>query len=624
MGNSLLNRCVFNADAAGTGDFVVDDAVSGYLTPSDAGAVNAASYSYSAESNEGLEWEIGTTVYTAATNTFSRTPLLSSNSNALVNFSTSPRVAITVLANDILSPTFSGSVIFNSTATFNGTASFTVPAEFADGTAALPSITNIGDTNTGFYFSAADEVAVSTGGIHAGLFDSSQRLILGHTTSLATGAANGNTPRLQIHGIGNSDTHITTYRWSADASGPTVGLFKSRGATPGTRGIVQASDLLGSLVWYGDDGTNGPPAARIRAAVDNTPGAGDMPGCIIFDTTPDGSTTLTERLRISSAGLTSVTGTFSVSSTSTFTGNAEFNSGLIYIDGDTNPGITIRNGSDVSKSLIYWDNTADALTLTRSGTNNLRQNSSNVWQINGNTVWHAGNDGAGSTLDADLLDGLNSTAFVQFGTTTTASMSFVIDEDTMSSNLDTKVPTQQSTKAYVDSKSPIGTQAIWVPAGSMQSSTTNGPSYYTTELATNKNMLNGYAFDTTTAENLNFFVALPKQWDEGTVTFRAYWTAASGSGGVAWSLAAEARSDDDAMDNAYGTAQTVTDTFIVANDLHVTSYSSAITIGSTPAEGDLQFFRITRAVSNGADTLAVDAILLGIEIRITTNASTDA
>jgi len=33
--------------------------------------------------------------------------------------------------------------------------------------------------------------------------------------------------------------------------------------------------------------------------------------------------------------------------------------------------------------------------------------------VNGNKVWHAGNDGSGSGLDADLLDGLDSTAFVK-------------------------------------------------------------------------------------------------------------------------------------------------------------------------------------------------------------------
>ena len=31
----------------------------------------------------------------------------------------------------------------------------------------------------------------------------------------------------------------------------------------------------------------------------------------------------------------------------------------------------------------------------------------------GNTVWHAGNDGAGSTMDSDLLDGLHATSFVR-------------------------------------------------------------------------------------------------------------------------------------------------------------------------------------------------------------------
>lgn len=59
-------------------------------------------------------------------------------------------------------------------------------------------------------------------------------------------------------------------------------------------------------------------------------------------------------------------------------------------------------------------------------------------------------DGAGSGLDADLLDGQHAAAFVEFADTSTADMNFVIDEDSMVSNSDTKVPTQQSVKAYVD------------------------------------------------------------------------------------------------------------------------------------------------------------------------------
>ena len=40
---------------------------------------------------------------------------------------------------------------------------------------------------------------------------------------------------------------------------------------------------------------------------------------------------------------------------------------------------------------------------------------SNAFQINGSTAWHAGNDGAGSGLDADLLDGQHASAFALAG-----------------------------------------------------------------------------------------------------------------------------------------------------------------------------------------------------------------
>lgn len=45
-------------------------------------------------------------------------------------------------------------------------------ASFADGTSSAPAITNTGDTNTGVYFPAADEVAVAAGGSVAAAFNS--------------------------------------------------------------------------------------------------------------------------------------------------------------------------------------------------------------------------------------------------------------------------------------------------------------------------------------------------------------------------------------------------------------------------------------------------------------------
>jgi hypothetical protein len=65
--------------------------------------------------------------------------------------------------------------------TLSVTGSATV-IEFADGSAAAPSITNDGDTNTGIFFPAADTIAFSEGGVEAMRIDSSGRVGIGITS----------------------------------------------------------------------------------------------------------------------------------------------------------------------------------------------------------------------------------------------------------------------------------------------------------------------------------------------------------------------------------------------------------------------------------------------------------
>ena len=60
------------------------------------------------------------------------------------------------------------------------------------------------------------------------------------------------------------------------------------------------------------------------------------------------------------------------------------------------------------------------------------------------------------------------------------------------------------------------------------------------------------------------------------------------------SLAGIAFSNDDAMDTAFGTLQSATDTLLTANDCHISPTTAAITISGTPAAEDLVFFQITR------------------------------
>lgn len=171
-----------------------------------------------------------------------------------------------------------------------------------------------------------------------------------------------------------------------------------------------------------------------------------------------------------------------------------------------------------------------------------------------------------------------------------------------------------------------GKQTIWIPAAAMTARTTNGAANGTVEMTTNKNMFKTLDFDTTTQEFAQFEVFFPKSWNLNIVTFRALWShaATATNFGVVWGLAGVARSDDDAGDVAFGTAQTSTDTGGTTNDIYISPESLAITIAGTPASGDSVQFQINRTVADAGDTMAIDARLHGIQLFFTTNAATDA
>lgn len=169
-------------------------------------------------------------------------------------------------------------------------------------------------------------------------------------------------------------------------------------------------------------------------------------------------------------------------------------------------------------------------------------------------------------------------------------------------------------------------QTCWIPAGAMVARTTNGAAPGTIETTTNKNMIRTLDFDASTAEYAQFSINMPKSWNEGTVTAVFVWShaATTTNFGVAWELAGVAVSDDDAIDVAFGTAQTVTDTGGTTNDCYITSATSAITIAGTPAANDLVMFQVNRAPANGSDTMAIDARLHGVRLMYTIDTLTDA
>ena len=168
--------------------------------------------------------------------------------------------------------------------------------------------------------------------------------------------------------------------------------------------------------------------------------------------------------------------------------------------------------------------------------------------------------------------------------------------------------------------STIGTHTQWISAGAWGTVTTNGAAFAELELATNDIMLQTFDFDTTTSEKIQYWWEPPAEWDAGTITFNAKWTAASGSGTVIWTLAGHSYTDSDAIDTAIGgtPASTAADTLLTANDMHNSAESGNVTIAGA-TKGEAVLLQISRDIS---DTLSADAKLIGVNITFTTDEAT--
>lgn len=121
-------------------------------------------------------------------------------------------------------------------------------------------------------------------------------------------------------------------------------------------------------------------------------------------------------------------------------------------------------------------------------------------------------------------------------------------------------------------------------------------------------------FDDTTEEHAFWNVAMPSNWDGGTITAVFYWTNAGGGAAetVVWGLKGRAYADSDALDQAYGSEVTVSDTWLAQNDVHISSATGAVTIGGSPAGGQYVILCVSR--KTGSDTMVGDARLLSVKI----------
>ena len=143
--------------------------------------------------------------------------------------------------------------------------------------------------------------------------DSVGRLLIGVT---AASPVYGLYHQLQVEGTNGATSSASLTRNSNDANPAYLTFGKTRGTSDGSNTIVQNGDDLGTISFNGADGTNKDHmAAQITGAIDGTPGENDLPGRLVFKTTADGANSSTERLRISSTGVSKFTGGVSQAAT---------------------------------------------------------------------------------------------------------------------------------------------------------------------------------------------------------------------------------------------------------------------------------------------------------------------
>jgi hypothetical protein len=129
------------------------------------------------------------------------------------------------------------------------------------------------------------------------------QVIIGATTPIG-----GSLAGLQITSDSASapNSNILARRNSTDTVSSIWNSHKARGTLAAST-IVGSGDSLGTFNFSGYDGATMQLAVSMFGAVDGAPAAGSMPGRLIIQTTPTGSITPVERMRIAQDGLVSFT-----------------------------------------------------------------------------------------------------------------------------------------------------------------------------------------------------------------------------------------------------------------------------------------------------------------------------
>lgn len=126
---------------------------------------------------------------------------------------------------------------------------------------------------------------------------------------LGIGTASPTAP-LSIYGASTATLQVTTdgtianiisARYSTNSGSAAISIRKGRGTFASPTAVASA-DQLGQLIFQGYGGTNNRNLANILGLVETYTSDTDISSALTFSTSPSGSTTATEKMRISAAG----------------------------------------------------------------------------------------------------------------------------------------------------------------------------------------------------------------------------------------------------------------------------------------------------------------------------------
>jgi len=202
--------------------------------------------------------------------------------------------------------------------------------------------------------------------------------------------------------------------------------------------------------------------------------------------------------------------------------------------------------------------------------------------------------------------------------TTLAATDLLIIEDMADpDNTVTKKVTAETVRDFVNPQ----TRYASIPAKAFHPAVTAGCGVLVAlEMGTNKQAIEYLPFDKDTDENAEISFVMPPNWDGGTITCTPYWMhpATTTNFKVSWGFKGRAYANDDAFDQAFGTAVTSYDTGGTTYDTYTGPETAAITFAGTPAGGQKVVLRVYRDADDATnDTLAVDAYLTDVLIKYT-------